>query len=121
MPDSKWGPEADEETKAAARRLRLYVNAWIAAYGDKGFLPRIGYDSIPSLAVADMARVLADWEGPHGWAVARWQYVCEEQIAAPLETFLYEEDARAALGFFAPDSFVAWWDENGPGSCWVER
>lgn len=50
MPESRWGPELDEKTKAAGKRLRTYVDAWIAAYGDKGFIPRVGYDNIPSLA-----------------------------------------------------------------------
>lgn len=121
MPDSKWGPGTNEETKAAAKRLRLYVNAWIAAYGDRGFLPRIGYDNIPSLAVADLALVLADWEGPHEWAVARWSDLAGEQVASPIKTFLYEEEAVEALPYFASGSFVARWDENGYKSYWIPR
>lgn len=119
MPMAKWGPDSDGRTKAAGTRVRAYVDAWISAYGSKGFLPRMG--NIPSLAVADLALILADWEGPHEWAVAKWQEVADEPVAVPLKTFLYEEDARAALEFFAPGSFVAWWDENGPGSCWIPR
>jgi hypothetical protein len=119
MPESRWGPETVERTKQAGRNLRLFVDAWIARYGDKGFLPRIG--DVPALAVADLAEIVADWEGPHEWAVAKWQDVCGEQMAMPLKTFLYEEDARSALHLFGGGSFVAWWDENGPGSCWVPR
>jgi hypothetical protein len=111
----------DAATKAAGKRLRTIVDMWIAAYGDKGFLPRLG--AIPSLAVADLEMVLEDWEGAHEWAVAEWRSYCDvgEKMAAPLKTFLYEEDAEVALEFFAPGSFVARWDENGPGSCWLPR
>lgn len=121
MPDSKWGPGVDENTKEAGRKLRVFVDAWIASYGDKGFLPRIG--GIPLLSVKDLALVLTDWEGPHGWAVCEWRDYPDdgETMAVPLKTFLYEEDARAALPVFASGAFVAWWDENGPGSRWSPR
>lgn len=111
------------EVVAAGKRLRNYVDAWIAVYGDKGFLPRIGYDNIPSLAVADLRDVLNDWEGPHSWAVCEWRNYPDggERMAVVLRTFLYEKDAERALGFFSPGSFVAWWDEGKGSGCWRAR
>lgn len=122
MPESKWGPDVDGRTKEAGRRLRTFVDAWVARYGDKGFLPRIG--NIPSLAVKDLALILTEWEGPHEWAVCEWRTYCDEgdggeSVAGALKTFLYEEEARSALPYFVAGAFVARWDDNGPGSCWL--
>jgi hypothetical protein len=121
MPESRWGPETVERTKQAGRNLRLFVDAWIARYGDKGFLPRIG--DVPALAVADLAEIVADWEGPHEWAVAEWRDFPDDggPMAVTLKTFLYEEDAVAARHLFTPGAFVAHWDDNGAKSCWVPR
>lgn len=108
----------NEETKEAGKRLRQYVDAWVAKYGNKGFIPRVG--DIPSLAVRDLALVLNDWEGVPEFAVISQAGVTEDGFIhyKVHSVHVWQEDARAEAARLGPGHEAAWWDGCGNNPGW---
>lgn len=101
----------------AGKKLRAYVDAWIAEFGEVGFLPRLG--NIPSLSISEVKAVLEAWEGPHEWALVVWEDIDGDVFARVHKTFLTKQEALDALvSSNTPNLEIAFWDDNGYKSCW---
>lgn len=108
----------DEAVKNSGKRLRKYIDAWIAMYGEKGFIPRMG--NLPPLAVKDLNRVVSDWEGAPQWAViSQGEQMDDGFIHYRVHGMhVWQEDARAEAIRLGPGHEAAWWDECGNNPGW---
>lgn len=107
----------NEKEAAAFQRVRLYINAWIDEYGEKGFIPRIGH--LPSLAIADLKLVVDKLEKECLWAVgSAFRFVDDDDVFYDIvKTYPSEQAAREAAG--AAGLVALWWDDNGLDSRWM--
>ena len=107
----------NEREAAALERVRLYIEAWIGEYGEKGFIPRLG--NVPSLAIADLKLVFEKAEGEHRWAIGSPFSLAEDEevFYDVVQTFASEKAAVEAAG--KAGLVPLWWDDNGYKSRWL--